>query len=107
MWSKVSHIKIPSYHGLGESLSLESVAGEARLVGEPFLVDVLVHAREDTKDLARPETEKCSIHLTRVSVNQSPVSVVYLCVTTMFAPMASWTSMDSVFLVSQGRAMKA
>ena len=106
MWSKVIHIKIPSYHWLGESLSLESVAGEARLVGEPFLVDVLVHARQDAEDLARPETEKCSIHLTP-RVRESPVSVMYLCVTTMFAPMASWTSMDSVFLVSQGRAMKA
>ena len=43
-----------AYHGLCESLALEPVAGEAGLVREPLLVDVLVHAGQDAEDLARP-----------------------------------------------------
>ena len=68
MWSKVGQIKIPSYHWLGESLSLESVAGEARLVGEPFLVDILVHARQDAEDLSRPERGESSLNLPYMSM---------------------------------------
>ena len=85
-------------HWLGEALTLETVTGKARLVGKPFLIDVFVHSGHDTENLG-------------VIVNNCPVMVMItspvLCVTIILHPSPSITSMLSVFLVSQGRAMKA
>ena len=85
-------------HWLGEALTLEAVTGKARLVGEPFLIDVFVHSGHDTEHL-------------EIIVNSRPFKVritsPVLCVTIILHPRPSITSMLSVFLVSQGRAMKA
>ena len=86
-------------HWLGEALTLEAVTGESRLVGKPFLIDVFVHSGHDTENLEVIVNNHLFI-MVRIT---SPV----LCVTIILHPRPSITSMLSVFLVSQGRAMKA
>ena len=38
-------------HGLSQTLAFEAIARKARLVGNPFLIDVFVHSGHDTEHL--------------------------------------------------------
>ena len=67
-----------------EALASQAVPDVARLVGDPLFVDVFVHARQEAHDLAAA----------RIDADGA-------------SRRASMTSMDSVLVSSQGRAMKA